>query len=241
MNVEPVEWKKRRAKFVVRDTTPAFANSLRRAILTDVPTFSIDSVEIYENFSVLYDEVLTLRLGLIPLSTPQDYEVGDEASLVIDIEAEQEEKTVHSSDLEPENPDVAPVDEDIPIVRLKPSQSLAAQCTARLKKGREHAKNQGAVSVGYGHLQKIEKTDNGKLDDDKIVRGVVETEDGLINMEDYNNKLSEVTENGEIKEIKDSFVFNVETDGSIPIERLIQNAADSLSDRAEELKQNIEI
>ena len=63
----------RSARFLVRGVTPAFANGVRRAILADVPTLSIDSVRVIENSSVMFDEPIALRLGLIPLTTPDDY------------------------------------------------------------------------------------------------------------------------------------------------------------------------
>eukprot|EP00088_Acartia_fossae_P018009 TRINITY_DN20330_c0_g1_i1.p1 TRINITY_DN20330_c0_g1~~TRINITY_DN20330_c0_g1_i1.p1 ORF type:complete len:336 (-),score=51.85 TRINITY_DN20330_c0_g1_i1:116-1123(-) len=46
---------------------PSIANALRRLILSDVPTMAIEKVHIYQNTSVMQDEVLAHRLGLIPL------------------------------------------------------------------------------------------------------------------------------------------------------------------------------
>ncbi|PIY88735.1 MAG: DNA-directed RNA polymerase subunit alpha, partial [Nitrosopumilales archaeon CG_4_10_14_0_8_um_filter_34_8] len=43
-----------------------YANALRRICLNGIPVFAIDTVDIIENSSVLPDEGLAHRLGLIP-------------------------------------------------------------------------------------------------------------------------------------------------------------------------------
>lgn len=43
------------------------ANALRRIMISEVPTMAIEHVSIYQNTSIMQDEVLAHRLGLIPI------------------------------------------------------------------------------------------------------------------------------------------------------------------------------
>jgi len=44
------------------------ANALRRIMISEIPTVAIEKVNLYQNTSILADEVLVHRLGLIPLN-----------------------------------------------------------------------------------------------------------------------------------------------------------------------------
>lgn len=45
-----------------------FANAFRRIMLAEVPTMAIEEVHIFNNTSVMQDEVLSHRLGLLPIN-----------------------------------------------------------------------------------------------------------------------------------------------------------------------------
>lgn len=55
------------ATFEVRDTDTSVVNALRRVMISEVVTMAIDLVTFEENTSVLNDEIIAHRLGLIPL------------------------------------------------------------------------------------------------------------------------------------------------------------------------------
>lgn len=46
---------------------PAIVNAVRRILLSEVPSVAIEKVYLYQNTSVMQDEVLAHRMGLIPL------------------------------------------------------------------------------------------------------------------------------------------------------------------------------
>ena len=231
----------RTVRFLVRGVTPAFANGVRRAILADVPTLSIDSVRVIENSSVMFDEQIALRLGLVPLSTPDDYRPDEAVTLAIDVEGPA---TAYSGDLVSTDDQVQPADENVPIIDLKEGQRLELEADARLGVGKDHAKHQGGVAVGYRHLQRVEVVgETGEFEDDEsqIVRGVVEDDGELVPTEAFDHDLSERYPGKEVElhDVEDAFVFHVETDGSFAVEELVLAAVESIEDRAEELEEAV--
>ncbi|CAG9132875.1 hypothetical protein JYU34_018666 [Plutella xylostella] len=62
-------------EFDLIGTYPAFANAFRRLMLSEVPSMAIEKVMIKNNTSIIQDEVLAHRLGLIPLKAdPRNFE-----------------------------------------------------------------------------------------------------------------------------------------------------------------------
>src|SRR3989344_4817009 len=121
-------------KLVLRLTiSESLANAVRRS-LSEVPTLAIDEVEIFSNDSALYDEMLALRLGLVPLKT----ERGMSQKTKIDLKLTKKGPcTVYAEDLRGQAEVVYP---KIPITILGEGHKLELVATAILGKGIEHAK-----------------------------------------------------------------------------------------------------
>jgi DNA-directed RNA polymerase subunit D len=242
--VEFIEDGDDKARFLVRGITPDLANGIRRAMLADVPTLSIDSVRFVENSSVMFDEQIALRLGLIPLTTPEgEFEPGETVTLALDVEGPA---TAYAGDLESADTMVEPAEPEIPIIDLKEDQRLEVEADAVLGSGRDHAKHQGGVAVGYRHLQRVEEL--GPADeygdaDRNIVRGIIEEDGELIPTESFDNDLRNRYPDTEVavEDVEDAFVFHVETDGSMSVTELVSRAVGSLYDRAEELEQAVSV
>ncbi|GMR59751.1 hypothetical protein PMAYCL1PPCAC_29946, partial [Pristionchus mayeri] len=55
------------------------ANALRRVLIAEVPSMAIEKIYLYQNTSVIQDEVLSHRLGLLPLyCDPREFEMPKE-------------------------------------------------------------------------------------------------------------------------------------------------------------------
>ena len=158
------------AKFVISDTNSGFANSFRRTMIGEVPKLAIEDVMIYDNNSALFDEILTHRLGLIPLRTNlSEYKQKSECSCegkgcsvcesiyTLSVEGPC---LVKSSDLIAQNPEAAPVSPDIPIVKLEEGQKVVLEAHAELNTGLAHAKWQPTLACGYKAYPVITIDDN---------------------------------------------------------------------------------
>ena len=129
-----------------------YANALRRICLNGVPIYAIDTVDILVNSSVLADEGIAHRLGLIPLKTElsavQQNNESDKIMFTLDSGETSESRTILSGELKSQDDIVKPIADNIPIVTLAPGQRLNIEAYARLGRGTEHAKwNSANVST----------------------------------------------------------------------------------------------
>ncbi|RLI19718.1 DNA-directed RNA polymerase subunit D [Candidatus Bathyarchaeota archaeon] len=266
MEIEVIEKDENSIKMLVRNVDVAFLNSLRRIILAEVPCMAIDEVVIIENSSVLHDEILAHRLGLIPLKTDLDaYNLPEECpcqsefgcnlcrvSIMLDVEAGEEGRVVYSGDLVPENPEIAPVSNKIPIVKLAPGQKIRLEAYARLGRGKDHAKWQPVSVCAYKNLPKVsidkEKCDMCgkcveicprqvlvKVGNEIKVRNVLECS----LCEDCVDVCPQKPPAVKVEWEKDSFIFSMETNGVLPIERILSEALKILDKKCNELVEEI--
>jgi DNA-directed RNA polymerase subunit D len=188
-----------------------YANALRRVCLNGVPVFAIDTVDIIENTSVLPDEGLAHRLGLIPLKTdltrfnePSKCDCQSESGcsnckilLVLDSGESKETRSVLSSELSSEDETIKPVSDKIPIVQLAPGQKIKIECYARLGRGTEHAKwNASNIAMLTNTDKEDEKIltveSTGALNPEQIVlEGVEEVSRRVVEFKDMINNLEE--------------------------------------------------
>jgi DNA-directed RNA polymerase subunit D len=232
------------ARFLIRGISPAFANGIRRAMIADVPTMAIDTVRVIENSSVMFDEQISLRLGLVPLSTPPgEFEVGESVTLSLAVEGPN---TAYSGDIVSSDQLVQPTIENVPIIDLKENQRLEIEADAVLERGRNHAKHQGGIAVGYRHLQEVEvggDLDEFESEEPHILRGVIAEDGDLVNSSEFGHDLHERYPGKElaVSDVPGAFVFHVETDGSLSVDQLVTEAISSLEARAEELREAVQL
>ena len=172
MEIQIVEMAERKCKFILKNSSPAMANALRRTMLTDIPKMAIDKVEFhlgpidvdgreFESMTPLFDEIIAHRLGMVPVPTTDAFNFRDECvcggegcpSCEIMYSLNKNGPcTVLSGDLQPlGSQDLKVKDEDIPIVDLADGQSILIYAHAVMGTARKHVKWQVANGVGYSY------------------------------------------------------------------------------------------
>lgn len=268
MEVEVLEKDDTNMRLLIRETDTAYMNALRRMIISEVPCMAIDEVVMIENSSVLQDEMIAHRLGLIPLKTDLDsYNLPEECpcksefgcnlcrvSLTLDVEAEKGTRTVYSGEIVSENPDIVPVSDRIPIVKLAKEQRLRLEAYARLGKGKRHAKWQPVSMCTYKFLPRI-KIDDKRCDacgecveicpkkvlakaGDKIeVRDLM----ACTLCQDCVDVCPQKPSAIEISWNKNTFIFNIESTGALPPERIMAEAVKILDEQLKEFRSNLKV
>ena len=144
MSLEIINENEQKVSVKIKGVPIQYANALRRICLNGVPIYAVESVDVLENSSVLADEGVAHRVGLIPLNTDlessKNGNESDKIMFTLDSGVSDETRTILSGDLKSQDPNVIPTSNDIPIVTLAPGQSLKIEAHARLGKGTEHAK-----------------------------------------------------------------------------------------------------
>ncbi|KAG5603694.1 hypothetical protein MTR67_021477 [Solanum verrucosum] len=172
-------------KFELRETDASIANALRRIMIAEVPTIAIDLVEIEVNSSVLNDEFISHRLGLVPLTSERAMSMrfsrdcdacdGDGQCEYCSVEfylrvkcLSDQTLDVTSKDLLSSDHTVVPVDysdtsssfdntpnKGIIIVKLRRGQELRLRAIARKGIGKDHAKWSPAATVTFMYEPEI--------------------------------------------------------------------------------------
>jgi DNA-directed RNA polymerase subunit D len=119
-----------------------FANAIRRYAMSRVPVFAIDKVIFYENKSAFFDEYIAHRLGLLPITSPDNVD-PEKVGFYLDAIGPAK---VYSQDLLSNNEKVKVAFNDIPIITLAEGQSIRLEAYIRKGIGREHMKFQASIT-----------------------------------------------------------------------------------------------
>jgi len=212
----------------------SLGNAIRRSV-AEVPTLAIDEIEIFKNDSPLYDEMLALRLGLVPLKTEKGMTKKTKINLKL---SKTGPCTIYSGDLDG-NAEV--VYDKIPIVFLGEGQKLELVATAILGKGIEHAKYIPGLCY-YRHLLEIKSSPEA----DNIIQN---SKFSFIKPEKKGSKwLCDLNE-AEVERIEkldkeavspsDEMLLIIESYGNMDAKDILTKAVDAITDNLDEFAKAI--
>ena len=257
MKCEKIKEEKKNGKmsFLLKGSDEVFANTIRRMIIEEVPTLAVEEVEIKDNSSSLYDEMLALRLGLTPIKTDvksyrlpkNEDEINEKsASCTLQIKLKSSKKGyVYAGDAESADPKCTFVQEKMPIVKLLSKQKVDVVMTAVMGQGKVHTKwTPGFVFykkepvVKVGKVKDAEKL--GKLCTDGVFK-IKDNKVELVQDKVYDSGLLDVyaEDEGITVEYTDNFIFNVESWGQLSCKEMLSKGAEMLAEKAEELEKQI--
>ncbi|PIN81166.1 DNA-directed RNA polymerase subunit D [Candidatus Woesearchaeota archaeon CG10_big_fil_rev_8_21_14_0_10_30_7] len=258
MNIKTISTNKTTEKVTlhIKGINEALANALRRLMIDSVPTMAIEDVEIVQNSSALYDEMLSLRLGLIPLTTDLKYYELPSPEEKESFGAERSAKTsvhltlnvkgpcnVYAKDLKSKDPKIKPAQPNTLIVKLLKGQELDVNATAVLGRGTEHVKWSAGL-CWYTHYPKI-TINNNKVEDVKNKYPPQIFKNGKVDKDlIIENNLMDAVEGISNDAIKieyepDQFLFFIEPWGQLTPKEMFTTALKLFKNQLEELDEKL--
>ncbi|EIW82446.1 hypothetical protein CONPUDRAFT_136940 [Coniophora puteana RWD-64-598 SS2] len=275
-NVQVNRLSNRSIDFDLVGVDASIANAFRRILIAEVPTIAIEQVYVWNNTSVIVDEVLAHRLGLVPLNVDPSFlefkespsiQATDRNTLVFKLEVTctrnrntpkdvtdpkmlYNNSEVLSSDLrwvpQGEQEEIfaanipTPSNPNIVLAKLRPGQEVNMELHAVKGVGKDHAKFCAVATASYRLLplvvlnpekpippssaHKFQKCFSpGVIRVDPVTKEVSVDEKNLRNesMSREVYRHVEFEDCCQLARVRDHFIFNVESEGFYPPERLL--------------------
>ncbi|KAH7888106.1 DNA-directed RNA polymerase [Phlebopus sp. FC_14] len=257
----------------------SIANAFRRILIAEVPTICIERAYFWDNTSVIVDEVLAHRIGLVPINVdpalleftnPPEAQATDRNTLVFRLRASCERRKnapkdttdpqklyinseVLSSQLEwvPQGEQAVvmadspptPANPNIVLAKLRPGQEIDAELHAIKGVGKDHAKFSPVATASYRLLPEIILNPEKPVPPQLAEKFQKCFSPGVIRVDPRTKKVSVDRTNArfesmsrevyrhpefdgcvQLARVRDHFLFNVESEGFYPPERLLPEA-----------------
>ena len=226
MEVRIIEKNRDEIKINIKGITPGIAAMIRRAIIAEIPTMAIEWIDFYKNDSVLPDEIIANRVGLIPLTFDENFhtlpskcDCNGKGCPKCQVKLYLYKKGpgyVYSEDLKTTDERVKPLYDKIPITYLNryficpncryisESESICKNCKTQMNEYVEELEFEAIAQLGLGKEHAKWQAGNCGYK--------------------YEN---------------DEFIFNIETTSAYNVERLFSKAIEVIIEKLSELKSKI--
>jgi len=245
---------KSKASFILKDVSPSIVNMIRRYIIEEIPTMAIEDIEFRNNSSILYDEIVAHRLGLIPLTTDlKSYFLKEKckckgagcARCTVKLTMKGKGPCILcAGDLKSKDPKIKPVYSKMPIVKLLKKQEVELEATATLGKGKTHAKWSPGL-VYYKYKPYIEINQNNIKDPNKIKEScpqdVFKVEKNKLKIDEANLSkchlcaaCQDISPGIKLNDKETEFIFYLESWGQLTIKEIVKEVFDIFKEDLDE-------
>lgn len=260
----------------------SIANTVRRVLIAEVPTMAVESCFVYENTSIMHDEILAHRLGLVPIRADPlqfdfvgDVDLDEKNHIMFELKVKCTKNPAAAAD--ETDPDklylnsrvttgqmkwvpvgnqadtfgtIAPVHDDILLVKLRPGQEIDLKMHCVKGIGKDHAKWSPVGTASYRLLPDVQLLKRFTGDAaHKLAKcftpGVINVQKGADGQEEAvvgDSRLCtmsrEVFRHPEfadfvvLERIRDHFIFSVESVGQMDAAALVREALGIVRDKA---------
>ena len=197
MNIVSIQkYSKEEGVFLLKNIERTIINGIRRILLSEIPSYTIDSIEMEKNNSLMNDEYLAHRIGLIPFlfrENEKNFRNTEDCSCIggckrctiyLKLEKENNEKelmNVYSSDFlqEPnEYYKVEPISiekypKGILLCKLDKGESISLRGILKKGIGKEHAKWSCVSTVSFREIPILKIKEDELKEDTELIDKII--------------------------------------------------------------------
>lgn len=222
-------------RFLVQDSRNDILSAIRRTMMLHVPVFAVEEVSVYKNESVMPDEMLAHRIGLVPIYSDDVDDAEHHMYL------KKTSGMVYSGDIS------GPLDvplKHIPLDNLNEGKSLELELLVKKGTGEQHTKYCPA-SVFFYNVATIKQNSNLESTEGICPINILEKKANKIVLKDpYACDVCRYCESKSNKAIQlefnnDEFIFAISPYGNLDLDLIVKSSCDFLEKELSELKEQL--
>lgn len=185
MNINFIKKEGNFLEFDLIGVDPSIANTLRRIIISEVPSIAAEKILVYKNSGDVPEEILANRIGLIPvLRDPECVHDLSEKKFTLKVKnKENKVLSVYSNDIEGEENFFKP---NVLLTKLGPKQEIHLEIFCNINIGKDHAKYSPVSPATYRLMPSIKI---GEIYDEEAIKLASLFPEGVIGLNNEKGRI----------------------------------------------------